>query len=127
MAYTVEILEDNDAVTPDLLARPLADNGHWANGDKDSYEWLPVTDYLGNCWLTGKYTVGQLKNSRIPLLYEFMRKISSDGVVSFYKGEAEEWRKLFLEQRGGQIFTKLQCDLVALRKENRRLAQSVNW
>ena len=74
MAYTVEILEDNDVVTPDLFARPLTPNSGWLDRDKDSYIWLPTSELLGDCWLTGEYTVGQLKGGRIPLLYEFMRK-----------------------------------------------------
>jgi hypothetical protein len=33
--------------------------------------------------------------------------------VSFYKGEAEAWRKLWEDQRGGEAFLSIQRELAA--------------
>lgn len=78
MAYTVEILEDHDILTPDLYIRPTSDYVGMFERRADYYKWKPIGEVLGEIWF--KYSnikVGDLiRPGKISLHYEFMRKLS---------------------------------------------------
>ena len=77
MAFTVEILEDDDFLTPNLFARPLSDYGGMFDRPDDYYAWKPIYQVLGPCWFENSdRKIKELHVGRIKLHYEFMKKCS---------------------------------------------------
>lgn len=74
----LKILKDNDVLTKDLLARPLCDmRSSYSNGPENYFGWNPIGAYIGECWFKdGKTTVGQFKNNKYGLGYEFAKQLT---------------------------------------------------
>lgn len=50
-----------------------------------------------------------------------LKKFYEASAISFWKIEAQQWEKLFKEQRGGETFTSIQEELAKARTEIYRL------
>ena len=72
MSYNITLLEDCDilAKNREIYCRPLIFNGGYDNeyhersylsgSPVNNFKWAPVEEVLGDCWLDGTKTVGQI-------------------------------------------------------------------